>query len=121
MSSSRPRNGLMNDAPALAAQTACAEEKQSVTFTLIPSSLRIRVASNPSSVSGHLTTTFGAILTYSRPCLSISSRSFVVVSAETGPETILHISAMCRSEEHTSELQSRGHLVCRLLLEKKND
>src|SRR5439155_6738829 len=29
-------------------------------------------------------------------------------------------SARCRrSEEHTSELQSRGHLVCRLLLEKK--
>src|SRR5437870_2560236 len=26
---------------------------------------------------------------------------------------------VCRSEEHTSELQSRGHLVCRLLLEKK--
>src|SRR5687768_18195090 len=25
----------------------------------------------------------------------------------------------CRSEEHTSELQSRLHLVCRLLLEKK--
>src|SRR5690625_7123891 len=25
-----------------------------------------------------------------------------------------------RSEEHTSELQSRGHLVCRLLLEKQN-
>src|SRR5690554_7757495 len=27
--------------------------------------------------------------------------------------------ALCRSEEHTSELQSRPHLVCRLLLEKK--
>src|SRR5690625_6448680 len=27
--------------------------------------------------------------------------------------------SMARSEEHTSELQSRGHLVCRLLLEKK--
>src|SRR5690625_5654785 len=27
--------------------------------------------------------------------------------------------AVERSEEHTSELQSRGHLVCRLLLEKK--
>src|SRR2546422_4109207 len=27
---------------------------------------------------------------------------------------------ICRSEEHTSELQSRLHLVCRLLLEKKN-
>src|SRR5690625_6969340 len=26
-----------------------------------------------------------------------------------------------RSEEHTSELQSRGHLVCRLLLENKNN
>src|SRR5690625_4224015 len=26
-----------------------------------------------------------------------------------------------RSEEHTSELQSRGHLVCRLLREKKNE
>src|SRR5437870_8601792 len=29
------------------------------------------------------------------------------------------ISEFARSEEHTSELQSRGHLVCRLLLEKK--
>src|SRR5690554_7539470 len=28
---------------------------------------------------------------------------------------------ICRSEEHTSELQSRPHLVCRLLLEKKNE
>src|SRR5207253_9603258 len=28
-------------------------------------------------------------------------------------------STITRSEEHTSELQSRGHLVCRLLLEKK--
>src|SRR2546429_4052146 len=29
-------------------------------------------------------------------------------------------SCLARSEEHTSELQSRLHLVCRLLLEKKN-
>src|SRR5690606_41943169 len=28
---------------------------------------------------------------------------------------------MCRSEEHTSELQSRENLVCRLLLEKKKN
>src|SRR2546430_11716396 len=27
----------------------------------------------------------------------------------------------CRSEEHTSELQSQSNLVCRLLLEKKNN
>src|SRR5690625_2439151 len=32
-------------------------------------------------------------------------------------ELLLH----ARSEEHTSELQSRGHLVCRLLLEKKKN
>src|SRR5690625_6941296 len=33
----------------------------------------------------------------------------------------VEMSAFCeRSEEHTSELQSLGHLVCRLLLEKKN-
>src|SRR5256884_7172086 len=31
-----------------------------------------------------------------------------------------HIPKGKRSEEHTSELQSRLHLVCRLLLEKKN-
>src|SRR5690625_5091458 len=31
-----------------------------------------------------------------------------------------HWIEMRRSEEHTSELQSRGHLVCRLLREKKN-
>src|SRR5690625_6060830 len=35
-----------------------------------------------------------------------------------GPFTPAH--KVPRSEEHTSELQSRGHLVCRLLLEKKN-
>src|ERR1035437_11135932 len=31
-----------------------------------------------------------------------------------------HLRASYRSEEHTSELQSRQYLVCRLLLEKKN-
>src|SRR5690625_7031376 len=30
-------------------------------------------------------------------------------------------SPLIRSEEHTSELQSRGHLVCRLLLEQQNN
>src|SRR3712207_7962944 len=33
--------------------------------------------------------------------------------------TTLCPAAGCRSEEHTSELQSRQYLVCRLLLEKK--
>src|SRR2546422_4655407 len=39
----------------------------------------------------------------------LSARSQTVISRTTVP----------RSEEHTSELQSRLHLVCRLLLEKK--
>src|SRR5207253_11422797 len=40
----------------------------------------------------------------------------VVLSSETCTDSRR---LRCRSEEHTSELQSRGHLVCRLLLEKK--
>src|SRR2546422_946746 len=32
---------------------------------------------------------------------------------------LVHVDSISRSEEHTSELQSRLHLVCRLLLEKK--
>src|SRR5690625_1780155 len=34
---------------------------------------------------------------------------------------VLNGGIKARSEEHTSELQSRGHLVCRLLLEKKKE
>src|SRR2546429_3531392 len=43
---------------------------------------------------------------------------FVAVDAASG-EQKLAAPAKDRSEEHTSELQSRLHLVCRLLLEKK--
>src|SRR5258708_29880360 len=52
----------------------------------------------------------------------------VVHDLEGGEETSDHVdglrkrkrTAPPRSEEHTSELQSPDHLVCRLLLEKKN-
>src|SRR2546429_6379095 len=36
-------------------------------------------------------------------------------------DSLVHESPNSRSEEHTSELQSRLHLVCRLLLEKKKN
>src|SRR3989442_10085387 len=36
-----------------------------------------------------------------------------------GNEVCIEVAKPTRSEEHTSELQSRPHLVCRLLLEKK--
>src|SRR5690625_2558872 len=41
----------------------------------------------------------------------------------TGQELDQHAEQQeqARSEEHTSELQSRGHLVCRLLLDKRNN
>src|SRR5690348_9200956 len=41
---------------------------------------------------------------------------FVVSGSE---DFLLHVAVADRSEEHTSELQSPVHLVCRLLLEKK--
>src|SRR5690606_40764588 len=39
--------------------------------------------------------------------------------ARLGFVALLGLAIACRSEEHTSELQSRENLVCRLLLEKK--
>src|SRR5690625_5579953 len=43
----------------------------------------------------------------------------VPIYETSSPSQIQWIASDSRSEEHTSELQSRGHLVCRLLLEKK--
>src|SRR5690606_41960928 len=48
------------------------------------------------------------------PCATITSRPSIM---PTSPMRVFAISL--RSEEHTSELQSRENLVCRLLLEKK--
>src|SRR5437870_7264365 len=47
-----------------------------------------------------------------------SGRREIVIGLLDGPVAMTHPD-LVRSEEHTSELQSRGHLVCRLLLEKK--
>src|SRR5216684_9332140 len=41
--------------------------------------------------------------------------------AKPSPWVLTATISPLRSEEHTSELQSRLHLVCRLLLEKKNN
>src|SRR5690625_2163101 len=40
---------------------------------------------------------------------------------EVAPQGRSNLISICRSEEHTTELQSRGHLVCRLLLETKKN
>src|SRR5690625_6477857 len=62
---------------------------------------------------------------YRRYSLCIHHRSHVGKTIDLCPFCLQRAwSTKCnrrgiRSEEHTSELQSRGHLVCRLLLEKK--
>src|SRR2546429_5124104 len=49
----------------------------------------------------------------------VNEKGFERALATPGVTTIGYPYSI-RSEEHTSELQSRLHLVCRLLLEKKN-
>src|SRR5207253_878799 len=48
----------------------------------------------------------------------LTAKPFIGSSARIFSNSISNVPCT-RSEEHTSELQSRGHLVCRLLLEKK--
>src|SRR4030042_5870318 len=48
-------------------------------------------------------------------------RSRQLPRAPGGPRPFGKTGSLARSEEHTSELQSRLHLVCRLLLEKKKN
>src|SRR3712207_7234974 len=58
-----------------------------------------------------------------KPLSSGSSVSVLRVAGSRGEVTGFsspRFSQVSRSEEHTSELQSRQYLVCRLLLEKKN-
>src|SRR5690625_6672022 len=43
----------------------------------------------------------------------------ILLAAAASETKNITLGSAVRSEEHTSELQSRGHLVCRLLLEKK--
>src|SRR5437870_6331819 len=93
------------------------ESLQRLTSTKLTVSIRLELAmrssfrmlgrsSNPFSRSNYL-------INYNNNCVD----KFLVMEYK-------HITdqlglRLLRSEEHTSELQSRGHLVCRLLLEKK--
>src|SRR3712207_7623875 len=51
---------------------------------------------------------------------NISGRSNAKIVRDLLPDLSAEDARDLRSEEHTSELQSRQYLVCRLLLEKKN-
>src|SRR5262245_19435251 len=77
----------------------------------------------PRSIKG--STPFASVLPYvrlltSRSVTASCERSMVQLCHSITSLLALIAAALLRSEEHTSELQSLRHLVCRLLLEKKN-
>src|SRR3712207_7464075 len=62
----------------------------------------------------------GCLRTFSRQCRPDGDRDWLLGHLELEPQQNIHgCIGHDRSEEHTSELQSRQYLVCRLLLEKK--
>src|SRR2546430_12869072 len=86
----------------------------------------------PRSTLFPYTTLFRSILegsTYSSENLVVpsaqnlpwSSRGFTIRLEVRVSVMVPHMLVYFRSEEHTSELQSQSNLVCRLLLEKKNN
>src|SRR3712207_7627925 len=52
--------------------------------------------------------------------ITTTTAEYLLAERLTRPAVAMVLSSEVRSEEHTSELQSRQYLVCRLLLEKKN-
>src|SRR5207253_10870830 len=87
----------------------------------------------PRSTLFPYTTLFRSLATVPDPERTLSMSNVRSMAAESASRTRLSLKGLPltprgsitegleRSEEHTSELQSRGHLVCRLLLEKKKN
>src|ERR1039458_10694099 len=90
---------------------------QTITTSPVSSPLCAGTAVN---VQYHVSSNFNGANLF-RAELSDSSGSFITYNVigvlADSASSIIH--AIIRSEEHTSELQSLRHLVCRLLLEKK--
>src|SRR5690606_40100945 len=83
---------------------------------------RIALRSTRVDLQGTQTTTLGCAIKRLAFTLVIKCLSIFCVTSKSAitPSFNGRIAVMLRSEEHTSELQSREKLVCRLLLEKKN-
>src|SRR2546422_5935754 len=76
----------------------------------------------PRSTLFPYTTLFRSIIVLLKGSIQDAPRKTIVeLRIFGGPMRFENCLTRHRSEEHTSELQSRLHLVCRLLLEKKKD
>src|SRR3712207_9016027 len=73
----------------------------------------------PRSTLFPYTTLFRSDVTYYEDLFSSIKARYPIHLHALSPPEVQHIARRERSEEHTSELQSRQYLVCRLLLEKK--
>src|SRR5690625_7112239 len=104
--------------PSLRAASSCARAAAASASPLAPSVITVTPDRSGCSVNLPLPRPPAWIWLFSTttglPLSLISSRA-----ASAASSALLITRPSGRSEEHTSELQSRGHLVCRLLLEKK--
>src|SRR3712207_7095209 len=82
--------------------------------TLFPYTTLFRSGVAPEAAADFLEPTLRALLPDPSVLADMDAAAARLASAVREAETV------ARSEEHTSELQSRQYLVCRLLLEKKN-
>src|SRR5687768_17908043 len=86
-------------------------------FSLLLKKKRLNLAWKTHLMSPFLSTNIYRMYTSQMSLLNASRRRPIAkTSVQYCTESLIY---SCRSEEHTSELQSRLHLVCRLLLEKK--
>src|SRR5207253_11035190 len=104
------RRGTMQEETALAA-----DDDAGIVFGLEPAlakvhALLLKAAEPPVNYTLSLHDALPILRSIGGPASTCCTRLTPSATPESSP----------RSEEHTSELQSRGHLVCRLLLEKKN-
>src|SRR5439155_17378293 len=101
------KNFTIVSVPEAATRVAMLERGEADIIYLVPGELIDRIKNNPKLVLAPV----------------ISGSWWLEFPGFNDPKNPFHDKrvrqAVSRSEEHTSELQSRGHLVCRLLLEKK--